>query len=78
MAVAGPIARSAEDLGLLLGVLADAGGPVVSAGNPFAGTARQTLARFSGGAVAGDPALPVDDEVSTAILGPCKHCERRE
>jgi amidase len=70
MAVAGPIARSAEDLGLLLGVLADAGGPVVSGWKPVLPAPRaRRLQDFRVVLWLEDPALPVDDEVSTAILG---------
>jgi amidase len=70
MAAAGPIARSAEDLGLLLGVLADADGAVIAGWRPVLPAPRAGRLRdFRVVLWLDDPALPVDDEVSTAIHG---------
>lgn len=68
MAVAGPIARSAGDLELLLGVLAD--DPVVAGWKPVLPAPRaRRLQDFRVALWLDDPALPVDDEVSAAIDG---------
>ncbi len=68
MAVAGPIARSAEDLELLLGVLADTGGPVGGGWKPVLPAPRaRRLKDFRVALWIDDPALPIDDEVRAAI-----------
>jgi len=68
MAVAGPIARSAEDLALLLGVLADADGPDVASWKPILPAPRaRRLQDFRVALWLNDPALPIDDEVNAAI-----------
>jgi len=70
MAVAGPIARSAEDLGLLLGVLAGADSPVVAGWKPVLPAPRaRRLQDFRVALWLDDPALPIDDEVRAAIHG---------
>jgi amidase len=66
MAVAGPIARSAGDLALLLGVLAD--GPVAAGWKPVLPAPRaRRLQDFRVALWLDDPAFPIDDEVSAAI-----------
>ncbi len=68
MAVAGPIARSAEDLELLLGVLADADGPVVAGWKlVLPGPRARRLQDLRVALWPDDPALPIDDEVRAAI-----------
>ncbi|HKQ25558.1 MAG TPA: amidase [Burkholderiales bacterium] len=70
MAVAGPIARSAQDLELLLDVLADACGPVAAGWKPVLAAPRAIrLQEFRVALWVDDPAIPVDDEVSAAIDG---------
>ncbi|HEV8644932.1 MAG TPA: amidase [Burkholderiales bacterium] len=68
MAVAGPIARSAEDLDLLLGVLADADGPFGAGWKPVLPAPRaRRLEEFRVALWLDDPAFPIDDEVRVAI-----------
>jgi amidase len=68
MAVAGPIARSADDLELLLGVLADADGPVVAGWKPVLAAPRaKRLQDFRVALWMDDPSFPIDKEVSAAI-----------
>jgi amidase len=68
MAVAGPIARSAGDLELLLGILADADGPVVAGWKPVLAAPRaRRLQDFRVALWLDDPAIPIDDEVRAAI-----------
>jgi amidase len=70
MAVAGPIARSAGDLELLLGVLAGMDGPEVAGWKAVLPEPRANrLQDFRVGLWLDDPALPVDDEVREAIQG---------
>jgi amidase len=79
MAAPGPIARSAEDLGLLLGVLADAYGPVVAGWKPVLPAPRaRRLQDFRVVLWLDDPALPSTTRSARRSTGPCKHCERRE
>ncbi len=68
MAVAGPIARSADDLEMLLGVLADADGTAAAGWKPVLPAPRaRRLRDFRVALWMDDPAIPVDDEVNTAI-----------
>ena len=70
IAVAGPIARSAGDLELLLGVLAGADGPVVAGWKPVLPAPRaRRLQDFRVALWLDDPELPVDDHVRAAIQG---------
>ena len=70
MAVAGPIARSAADLDLLLGVLTGANGPVVAGWKPVLPAPRaRRLQDFRVALWLDDPELPVDDHVRAAIQG---------
>ncbi len=68
LAVAGPIARSADDLDLLLGVLAGAGAPVRAGWKPVLAEPRaRRLQDYRVALWLDDPALPIDDEVRGAI-----------
>src|SRR5258708_25334175 len=68
MAVAGPIARSAEDLGFLLCVLADADGPVLAGSKPLLPAPRaRHLQGFRVALWPDAPAPPGHDEGNTAI-----------
>jgi len=68
MAVAGPIARSADDLALLFGVLTDARGRIVPGWKPVLPEPRaRRLQDFRVALWLDDSALPVDDEVTAAI-----------
>ena len=70
MAVAGPIARSAADLDLLLGVLTGANGPVVAGWKPVMPAPRAgRLQNFRVALWLDEPAFPVDDHVRAAIQG---------
>lgn len=70
MAVAGPIARSAGDLELLLGVLAGADAPARAGWKPVLPAPRaRRLQDFRVALWLDDPALPIDDEVNAAIHG---------
>ena len=68
MAVAGPIARSAGDLELLLGVLAGSDAPARGGWKAvLPGPRASRLQDFRVALWLDDPALPVDDEISSVI-----------
>jgi amidase len=68
MAVAGPIARSAGDLELLLGVLADTDDSAVAGWKPVLPAPRaRRLRDFRVALWLDDPALPIADEVNATI-----------
>jgi amidase len=76
MAVAGPIARSAGDLELLLGVLAGADTQARAGWQAvLPGPRARRLQDYRVGLWLDDPALPVDDEVSTNPGDGKRHCK---